>query len=93
MIVPAVPLVRVTVYGPAPDPVTPVTLHPVALPVIAKSPAARPLTASLKVREYAKLVSAVGEAGGVKADTDGAVRSTVTVAAVLGLAGRCWRRH
>ncbi len=39
----------VTVYGPLPDPLTPLTLHPVEVPVNEKSAAARPVTASLKV--------------------------------------------
>ena len=41
----------VTVYGPLPDPVTPVTLHPVDVPVNEKSPDASPVTASLKLTE------------------------------------------
>ena len=41
--------VAVTVYGPAPSPVTLVTVHVVEVPPIVKSVASRPVTASVKV--------------------------------------------
>jgi hypothetical protein len=45
-------LARVTVYGPAPDPVTEDTVHPVLVPVATKSAAVRPETGSEKVTLY-----------------------------------------
>ncbi len=78
----------VTVYGPAPEPVTPVALQPGEVPPVVKSPAVRPVTGSSKVTEKVVLAVLTSGAAGVMADTTGAERSTVVdVPAVVAVAG------
>ena len=90
MTVPLVGLEAVTgiVYGPAPEPVGVPTVQPVEVPVSAKSAAVRPVTGPENVRLYDRLVAFVGVAVvGAKAETVGALRSTVTVVAAVAVAG------
>ena len=78
----------VTVYGPAPDPLTPVALQPGEVPPVVKSLAARPVTGSSKVTEKVVLAVLTSVAAGVMADTTGAERSMVVeVVAVVAVAG------
>ena len=77
----------VSVYGPAPDPVTPVTVHPLEVPPSEMSDAVRPVTGSPNVREYVAGVVPIVDNAGVNDATDGGPRSTVTVAAVLATTG------
>ncbi len=85
MTVPSEQPVTATVYGPEPDGAP--TVQPVAVPVRVKSPAARPVTGSLKVTVYDRVAAFVGDAGTAVKAAVGAVRSTVTVAAVTTAAG------
>jgi hypothetical protein len=87
---------RITVPWPPPERVivkvepdealTP-AVQPVAVPVIVKSLAARPLTVSPNATVYCSVVAAVGEVGGVIVGATGPVRSTVTEGADDALAG------
>ena len=76
----------VTVYGPVPVPVRPVTFQPVAVPPMLKLPVVRPVTASLRVSEYVMVVAFVGVVA-VKAVAVGAVLSIVIVAPFSAAAG------
>ena len=90
MIVPSVGTpepVTVTVYGPAPDPLTPVTDQLLDVPPIVKSDAVSPVTDSSNVSEYVALVSPTAADTGVNALTTGAPRSMVTDVAVCAVTG------
>lgn len=63
------------------------TVHPVAVPLTVKSDVDRPVIASLNVRVNVGDVALVGFAVHTSDDTEGAVRSRVTVAAVTADAG------
>ena len=82
MTVPSVGAEAVTgiVYGPAPEPVGVPIVQPVEVPLSARSEAVRPVTDSLNVTLYDRLVAFVGEAVvGAKALMVGKVRSTSTL--------------
>jgi len=82
MTVPSVGAEAVTgiVYGPAPEPVGVPIVQPVEVPPSARSEAVRPVTDSLNVTLYDRLVAFVGEAVvGAKALMVGRVRSTSTL--------------
>ena len=63
----------VTVYGPAPEPATPVTENPVAVPVSEKSAAVSPVTGRLNVSVYVTVAAFVAVALGAKEDGENAL--------------------
>ena len=82
MTVPSVGAEAVTgiVYGPAPEPVGVPIVQPVEVPPSARSEAVRPVTDSLNVTLYDRLVALVGDAVvGAKELIVGAVRSMATL--------------
>ena len=72
---------------PAPEPVGVPMVQPVEVPLRARSDAVRPVTVLENVRLYDRLVAFVGVDGPVNDVTAGGLRSTVTVAAAVALAG------